>query len=99
MVDAKAELEAVSVFSHLAYGAACGAAYSYAERIVAAAPTIKGIIFGLAVWSGSYLGWLPFAGIRASAADRPQSETAMMVASHIVFGMFLGKWTTTLTDE
>jgi len=99
MVDEKTELETMSAASHLAYGAASGAAYALIAPLVDLPPAMKGTLFGLAVWTGSYLGWLPMAGVRQSATKRPMSESAMMIAAHIVFGMFLGRWMASLSDE
>ena len=91
LVDREDELLATTGVTHFGYGAAMGAGYAMAAPYVDLSAELKGPAFGLALWAGSYLGWLPAAGIRPPATRRPASENAMMVASHIVYGMVLGK--------
>ncbi len=45
-----------------------------------------GMAFGLAVWCGSYLGWLPAFNMRASATKEPAQRNAMMIAAHLIWG-------------
>jgi putative membrane protein len=90
LTDEEPEREAVTWVSHLGYGAATGAMYgALAERVPVPA-LASGVLWGLIVWSGSYLGWLPAAGIRASATRQPPRREALMIAAHVVFGAFLG---------
>ena len=80
---------ALTMASHFGYGAAGGAAYGTFSRGIPLPPVVKGTIFGLAVWAGSYFGWLPAAKIL-----RPDSEHwtrhAMMAAAHVVWGSAVG---------
>lgn len=85
------EREAATWASHFAYGTACGALYGALsgrglDRHAAAA----GAGFGVAVWAGSYLGWLPAAGVLAPATEHPARRTALMVAAHLVWGASAG---------
>ena len=90
LTDEESEREAVTWTSHLGYGAAAGAMYgAFADR-VPVPPVASGVLWGLIVWSGSYLGWLPAAGIRESATRQPPRREALMIAAHVVFGAFLG---------
>lgn len=68
-----------------------GAAYGVAAALrPALAGPATGVAAGLAVWAGSYLGWLPAAGLHPSPGrDRP-GRPAAMVASHAAFGAALG---------
>ena len=91
LVDREDELLATTGVTHFGYGAAMGGAYASVAPYIDLPAELKGTAFGLAVWAGSYLGWLPAAGIRPPATRRPASENAMMVASHIVYGIVLGK--------
>ena len=79
--------ESATWVSHFAYGAACGALYGAVsgERIDEHA-LLAGVGFGLAVWAGSYLGWLPAAGIISPATEHPARRTALMIAAHAVWG-------------
>ena len=91
LVDREEKLLATTGVTHFGYGAAMGGAYATLTPHIDLPAELKGTAFGLAVWAGSYLGWLPAAGIRPPATRRPASENAMMVASHIVYGLVLGK--------
>jgi hypothetical protein len=74
---------------HVGYGAAGGAAYA-----LVAPPTVRGpltgLLFGLAVWAGSYEGWVPAAGVLPPAhRDRPRRAVTILLA-HVVYGATLG---------
>jgi putative membrane protein len=47
---------------------------------------VKGVIFGVVVWAGSYLGLLPLIGISESAHKEPVRMNLMMIAAHLVWG-------------
>ena len=99
LVDREDELLATTGVTHFGYGAAMGGAYAIGSPYIDLPAALKGTAFGLAVWAGSYLGWLPAAGIRPPATRRPASENAMMVASHIVYGIVLGKLVESLEGD
>ena len=99
LIDREDELLATTGVSHFGYGAATGAVYAMIAPYMNLPAEAKGTAYALAVWAGSYLGWLPAAGIRPPATRRPASENGMMIAAHIVFGMVLGKLTESLEDE
>ena len=90
LLDEKIEREAVTLFNHFAYGAAAGAVYAAVAENVDLPPALKGIGYGLAVWTGSYLGWLPLAGILPPATEHPASQNRTMIAAHVVWGAALG---------
>ena len=85
------EREAATWASHFAYGAACGALYGAltGER-ADTRPLLAGVGFGVAVWAGSYLGWLPAAGIIRPATEHPPRRNALMIAAHVVWGATTG---------
>lgn len=70
---------------HFAYGAAAGALYGLIPPRAHAAPS--GMVFGLAVWSASYLGLLPAVGLMSPATRHPLRRTGLMVAAHLVWGV------------
>ncbi|HEX8556949.1 MAG TPA: DUF6789 family protein [Pyrinomonadaceae bacterium] len=82
------ERAAATWASHFAYGAACGALYGALTSGGRAdsRPLLAGAGFGVAVWAGSYLGWLPAAGIISPATEHPARRNALMIAAHLVWG-------------
>ena len=69
---------AATLAAHFGYGTAMGAVYGVARGHSAHPPS--GIVFGLSVWAGSYLGLLPACGLLNSATEHPIRRTALMVA-------------------
>jgi hypothetical protein len=94
------ERRAATWASHFAYGAACGALYGALSGEGAdERPALAGVGFGLAVWAGSYLGWLPAAGILAPATKHPARRNALMIAAHVVWGATTGFAVERLSDD
>lgn len=81
---------AATVASHFAYGAACGAIYGAVAPDLPGPRIIKGIVFGLCVWTGSYMGWVPAVGLMPHATEEPWRRNLLMIAAHVVFGAVLG---------
>ena len=80
------EREAATWVSHFAFGAASGALYGALSGRVGRHAALAGAGFGVAVWAGSYLGWLPAAGLIAPATEHPPRRNALMIAAHVVWG-------------
>lgn len=76
--------------AHYGYGASMGAVYAVLSEHVPLPPVMKGVACGLAVWSGSYLGWLPAAGLLSSAIHHPIRRTALTIGAHVIWGATLG---------
>lgn len=94
------EREAATWVSHFAYGATCGALYgAVTGEGMDKVPLLAGVGFGLAVWAGSYLGWLPAAGIISPATEHPARRNALMIAAHAVWGAGVGVAVERLSDE
>jgi uncharacterized membrane protein YagU involved in acid resistance len=86
--------------SHFAYGTACGALYgALSGETLDEHPLAAGAGFGLAVWAGSYLGWLPAAGIISSAKEHPPRRNALMIAAHLVWGATAAVLLERLSDD
>jgi hypothetical protein len=84
------QMENLTLASHIGYGAACGAVLGLiAPRNTAAAVGV-GALFGLAVWAGSYKGWLPALNVRHDAKYDPPARSALMIAAHLVWGAAAG---------
>ena len=90
LTDTEPGRQGATWVSHFGYGAASGAAYGALAKAIPLGPVAGGVLWGLAVWAGSYLGWLPAMGIRASATRQPPRREALMIAAHVVFGAATG---------
>lgn len=77
--------KALTTASHFGYGVAGGMVYSTFANKSDLPPAVKGTVFGLAVWLGSYFGWLPATKILPPYLEHPKRH-AMMAASHVVWG-------------
>lgn len=86
----EAELNVLTMLAHVGYGAVAGALYASAGRLGPGNPAVKGVVFGLGVWTTSYLGWLPWAGILTPATEHPARRNGLMIAAHVVWGAGLG---------
>jgi hypothetical protein len=91
--------KAAALAAHFGYGASAGALYGSVAGAVKAPSAVEGMLFGLAVWGGSYLGLLPGAGLYRSAKDEPAPRNAMMIAAHLIWGASLGVLTEALADD
>jgi uncharacterized membrane protein YagU involved in acid resistance len=81
----------LTVLAHFGYGAATGAIYNSALKAMDMEPNAgNGIAYGLGVWTLSYLGLLPAAGLLSPATEHPARRNALMIAAHVVWGASLG---------
>lgn len=76
--------------AHFGYGTAMGSLYGLIEPRLAGPPAVRGMTFGLGVWTGSYLGLLPALRLLRPATQHPPRRNALMIAAHLVWGLFLG---------
>ncbi len=79
-----------TVAAHFSYGSACGAVYGFAAPALPGPPIARGVAFGLAVWTTSYLGVLPSLGILRPAQQHPKRRNALMLAAHVIWGVATG---------
>lgn len=93
------ERQAATWASHFGYGATCGAVYGALAANRRVPPLAAGVGFGLAVWAGSYLGWLPAAGILSPATKHPPRRNALMIAAHVVWGATTGLVVANLSEK
>lgn len=80
--------------SHFAFGMGMGALYALFPRQEQRAhykqSAARGALFGMGVWTTSYVGWAPALGLMPRPSeDRPGRPTTMIVA-HLVYGAVLG---------
>lgn len=90
---------AATLVAHFGYGAAAGLLYSFLAGEVRAGALLKGIAFGLFVWTGSYLGLLPALGILKPATEHPPRRNLLMIVAHIIWGAVLGRLTKLFFEE
>ena len=84
------DVQNLTLAAHFGYGMLCGGLYGLVAPRQPAAAVGCGMLFGLGVWAGSYLGWLPAAGLRQTPAHDPSARTAIMIASHLTWGSAAG---------
>ncbi|MEO8205036.1 MAG: DUF6789 family protein [Chthoniobacterales bacterium] len=89
----------MTMLNHFAYGAAGGAAYFLACPKPESHSIPKGVIYGIMVWTGSYLGLLPGFGVLKSATEHSPNRSLLMIAVHLVYGVFLATFTETLMND
>ena len=89
---------ATTMVLHFAYGSAVGALYIPFARLVPVMHPLKGMVFGVLVWAGSYLGWLPLAGLLSPATRHPAARNGLMIAAHLVWGTVIATWVHTLLN-
>ena len=92
------QLVGLTVFSHFGYGAVFGAIYALFDG-VSIHSRLRGILAGLAIWVGSYLGWLPAVGVLRPATRHPWRRNLLMVIAHIVWGVTLGELVRKFTER
>jgi uncharacterized membrane protein YagU involved in acid resistance len=81
---------ALTLFLHFTFGASAGLIYGAVEEKIPLPGLIKGPLAGMAVWTVSYLGWIPALGILPSAVDHPWRRNLLMIVAHLIWGLALG---------
>lgn len=85
------ERSAAATAAHYGFGAAAGCLLgAAAPQLPQVSRPLLGTAIGLAVWAGSYMGWLPLADIRRPATEEPKERNAQMIAAHVVWGCVAG---------
>lgn len=87
------ERHALTALAHFGFGLAAGAVFGLIYRRTRNWPApaaLQGALYGAAVWTLSYHGWVPALGIMPPPErDRP-GRPATMLVSHLVYGAKLG---------
>ena len=78
-----------TMLAHYGYGAAVGAIFAALPQRDRLGVIARGLLFGAGVWTASYLGFLPSAGLLPSATRQPIRRSALMIAAHLVWGVTL----------
>lgn len=93
----RTEIESAAMFNHFAYGTAAGALYGALDKQTVSWP-YSGVLYGLGVWTISYMGLLPAANILPPATRMSANRNGVMIAAHVVWGLSLGWATRVLRD-
>jgi uncharacterized membrane protein YagU involved in acid resistance len=83
------ERKQAAVAAHFAFGCAAGSIYPIVEPFIPAPRTLRGPLYGLAVWAVSYSGVLPAIGSLPPQKRRPAGRALLLAASHVVWGAAL----------
>jgi putative membrane protein len=75
--------------AHFGFGAAAGALYAQFFSKIKAPTPLKGVVWGLFIWSISYLGWVPAAQILPPATEQSARRNGLMIGAHLVWGIVL----------
>jgi uncharacterized membrane protein YagU involved in acid resistance len=86
----EAQIERLAMALHFGYGTLTGALFGFLAPREPARGVAAGMVFGLGVWTASYLGWLPATGVRHSPRWDQPARTKLIVASHLVWGACAG---------
>jgi uncharacterized membrane protein YagU involved in acid resistance len=89
----RSEKAAFNWLAHFGFGAAAGAVYSLVTPEPRNNPLVKGMLFGLGLWTVSYSGWIPAAGILRFPSQESKRYVFLEVMAHLVWGGFLGALT------
>lgn len=81
---------AATWLSHLGYGAVTAAPYPVITRSWPLPAVLRGMVYALGVWTGSYMGWLPAFNIMPPATHVPKRRNLLMIAAHLLWGAIIG---------
>jgi uncharacterized membrane protein YagU involved in acid resistance len=75
--------------AHYGYGALMGLIYGALTNGRSSRSVGRGMAYGFGVWAANYLVALPTANMKASAHKEPAARNAMMIVSHLAWGVAL----------
>ncbi len=78
---------AATLALHFGFGGLAGGLYGLFARLVTWPFYIKGLLFGLLIWAGSYMGWLPATRILPPAQHQPAGRNLLMIVAHLIWGV------------
>lgn len=81
--------ESTTWLAHLGYGAATASLYPVITRPLPLPGILRGMLFAIGVWAGSYLGWLPAVNILPPATKQSPRRNAVMILSHLFWGSLI----------
>lgn len=84
------DLVTASLVSHVGIGAVAGGLFGLLLRRGGGAPLRNGVLYGLGLWTATYMGWAPALRLLRPAHRHPPRRTGLMIAAHLVWGAALG---------
>jgi uncharacterized membrane protein YagU involved in acid resistance len=84
------DVENLALLAHFGYAALTGALFALLSTRGRMSGPAAGMLFGLGVWTVSYLGWLPVTGVRQPITYDPPARTGLMIGGHLVWGAVTG---------
>jgi hypothetical protein len=78
----------LALLAHLGYGGSCGALFALLTRRRDAGVGL-GVAYALLLWTISYAGWVPAAGVLAPPHRDDPGRQSTMIAGHVVYGAVL----------
>lgn len=76
----------LTMLTHFSFGGAAGGLYGLVGPQLPLPAGVKGVAYGLAVWSVSYLAVLPALGLYLPPNREPLRRLALMAGAHLVWG-------------
>jgi uncharacterized membrane protein YagU involved in acid resistance len=86
----RGERKAATLAAHYSFGTAMGTVYGLVCSQGLRPGVSTGMMYGLCVWAGNYLGMLPGLGLLSPATKHPPRRTLLMVVAHLVWGAVVG---------
>jgi uncharacterized membrane protein YagU involved in acid resistance len=80
---------ALTWIAHLGFATTTGGIWGALAKELRLESPLGGIAYGLAVWSMSYLGWLPASGLMRPATRQSSGRNVLMISAHVVWGATL----------
>lgn len=88
-----------TMINHFSYGAAIGSLYFPIAKLQKFPKVVSGMIYGLGVWSVSYMGWMPAIGLYPQVNKIPFKRNLLMIGAHLVWGAALGMMADSLSHR
>lgn len=86
--------------NHFGYGALAGGLYAlFFSPLIQLPAAVRGILYGIVVWTGSYLGWIPALQLLPPATEQPPYRNLLMIIAHLVWGFWTGILTGTFNKK
>jgi uncharacterized membrane protein YagU involved in acid resistance len=85
----KPQHRALTLVSHFGYGTTLGALYALLQQRLPLPRRLSGVTYGIAVWAGGYLGWLPALRVLRPVTEFPPARLLLLILAHVVWGAVL----------